>query len=392
MPPRSRPPRPFVSPDIGVATVRGADTLGSIDFGADWFPCRVTGTVTGGYSFVETMVNASGAVVDKPYGRKNSATDPAVPIDGATLAVGDKVQCRRAPGSANQRWELGPKAGTPVPIWKDPAYCCTTAALPANTYANGSGGVGATLTANSNGALPNQDSQAPFLGMRIIVGYEVSNRNGLYVVTSLGSASTRWVLTRAADCDSPAEVDGAVCQALFGLTHIGIWELKNLNAAYPTTVGFHSLGWLPVTGRNVGVQWGTSGAITPDSTWIATPYSVTLPHRGWWLVTCHIRTECTIATGATYPGIVRVRLYNTSINAQVGGMMQGAMSQVPNMTGYAGTTICQLVATTIPCTVRIEVMREYNANWLSAQWTTNGDNGSTPINQQVMNCVCVGPF
>jgi hypothetical protein len=87
----------------------------------------------------------------------------------------------------------------------------TAAALPANTYNNGTGGVGATLTANANGAL-SVDGVAVAVGNRILVKNEVAGaNNGVYVVTDTGSSggpgpgpggSNPYILTRATDFDS----------------------------------------------------------------------------------------------------------------------------------------------------------------------------------------------
>ena len=78
----------------------------------------------------------------------------------------------------------------------------TTTALPANTYNNGSSGVGATLTANANGAL-SVDSVAAVVGNRILVKNEVAQaNNGVYTVTQVGDGSTPYILTRATDFDS----------------------------------------------------------------------------------------------------------------------------------------------------------------------------------------------
>lgn len=78
----------------------------------------------------------------------------------------------------------------------------TTTALPANTYNNGTSGVGATLTANANGAL-SVDSVAVAAGNRILVKNEVAGaNNGVYTVTQTGSAGTPYILTRATDFDS----------------------------------------------------------------------------------------------------------------------------------------------------------------------------------------------
>jgi hypothetical protein len=78
----------------------------------------------------------------------------------------------------------------------------TAAALPANTYNNGTAGVGATLTANANGAL-SVDGSAVTASQRILVKDEVASaNNGAYTVTATGSAGAPYVLTRATDFDT----------------------------------------------------------------------------------------------------------------------------------------------------------------------------------------------
>lgn len=82
----------------------------------------------------------------------------------------------------------------------------TDVALAANTYANGTSGVGATLTANANGALGNIDGVAPALNDRILVKNEAGLDNGIYEVTALGDASNPWIMTRVTDADSASEI------------------------------------------------------------------------------------------------------------------------------------------------------------------------------------------
>jgi hypothetical protein len=78
----------------------------------------------------------------------------------------------------------------------------TTTALAANTYNNGASGVGATLTANANGAL-SVDSVAVVVGNRILVKNEATQaNNGVYTVTQTGSAGAPYILTRASDFDT----------------------------------------------------------------------------------------------------------------------------------------------------------------------------------------------
>ena len=83
----------------------------------------------------------------------------------------------------------------------------TTANLAA-TYSNGTAGVGATLTASSNGAL-SVDGATPSVADRILVkDQSTAFQNGIYVVTTVGDGSTAFVLTRATPEDQPAELTG----------------------------------------------------------------------------------------------------------------------------------------------------------------------------------------
>lgn len=92
------------------------------------------------------------------------------------------------------------------------ARVVTSTSLPAYTYANGSSGVGATITANANGAC----SASAFDGVTLAVGDVVLVQNGaawsdnwLYSVTApLGDGSNPCKLTRLDIADSQAEIIG----------------------------------------------------------------------------------------------------------------------------------------------------------------------------------------
>jgi|TARA_R110000744_G_scaffold12832_1_gene37849 hypothetical protein len=82
---------------------------------------------------------------------------------------------------------------------------------PANvpsTYANGSSGVGATLTNSGTQAAIVIDGIVLSSADRVLI-YQQTNsaHNGVYTVTTVGSGSTNWVLTRATDADSYAPSD-----------------------------------------------------------------------------------------------------------------------------------------------------------------------------------------
>lgn len=78
----------------------------------------------------------------------------------------------------------------------------TTANLTA-TYANGAGGVGATLTNSGTLAALSIDGVALSVSDRVLVKDQSSGaQNGVYTVTTVGSGSVAWVLTRATDFDA----------------------------------------------------------------------------------------------------------------------------------------------------------------------------------------------
>ena len=92
---------------------------------------------------------------------------------------------------------------------KPAAMVATAAPLPACVYSNGAAGVGATLTASANGVLT-VDAYAAQINDRILVKNEVAQaNNGLYILTTLGTASVPFVLTRATGMDQAGEFGGA---------------------------------------------------------------------------------------------------------------------------------------------------------------------------------------
>jgi hypothetical protein len=116
----------------------------------------------------------------------------------------------------------------------------TTTALPANTYNNGTSGVGATLTATANGAL-SVDSTLTITSERILVKNEAAGaNNGVYTVTQVGSAGTPYILTRATDFDTVGTGVDQIDEGDFFLVTSGT---ANVNTAWvqqttpPITIG-----------------------------------------------------------------------------------------------------------------------------------------------------------
>ena len=85
-----------------------------------------------------------------------------------------------------------------------PVLVATTANLTA-TYNNGTAGVGATLTNSGTQVALAIDGVNMATNNRVLVWQQTTQaQNGVYVVTTVGSGSTNWVLTRASDADTYA--------------------------------------------------------------------------------------------------------------------------------------------------------------------------------------------
>jgi len=96
-------------------------------------------------------------------------------------------------------------------IAKPQVLGATTANIDA-TYSNGTAGVGATLTHNTNGAFPAEAGGASgwAVGKGILVKNQTNKaQNGRYFISNMGSASTPYVLTRCGYCDEASEIPGA---------------------------------------------------------------------------------------------------------------------------------------------------------------------------------------
>lgn len=166
---------------------------------------------------------------------------------------------------------------------KQEVQYATTAALPANTYNNGTSGVGATLTANANAALT-VDGVAVTANQRILVKNEASAaNNGIYIVTQTGSAGAPYVLTRSSDMNSASNIQNGA----FTFVQVGGTSNSNtgwtLSISGAVTVGTTALSFVQFSGagtystgsgltlvgtqfsavQGLGISIGTSIAINP---------------------------------------------------------------------------------------------------------------------------------
>lgn len=176
---------------------------------------------------------------------------------------------------------------TSGPVMKAPVRLATTAALAANTYANGTAGVGATLTANANAIMANIDGVAPAVGNRILVKNEANQiNNGLYTVTQVGTSTTPYILTRATDADTAAEITGATVYVQAGTANAGLtYSMPGPAAGAVVVMGTSSLVWstfnteeMPKTEIVIAETTGGINPTPPYTTNVAAIIPVLMPN------------------------------------------------------------------------------------------------------------------
>lgn len=171
----------------GAATFDGAVTLGNA--AEDAISVVGTATFTESADFDGGFTVAGSQTIDMGANRVTNVATPTQSSDAATKAYVDSVK---------QALDI-----------KDSVRAATTADLSA-TYNNGTSGVGATLTADSNGAISVDDISLSSGDRVLVKDQSTASENGIYTVTTVGDAGTAFVLTRATDADSAAEVTGGM--------------------------------------------------------------------------------------------------------------------------------------------------------------------------------------
>jgi hypothetical protein len=122
-----------------------------------------------------------------------------------------------------------------------PVLAASTVSLTA-TYNNGLSGVGATLTNSGIQAAFTLDGQSGILNGRYLIKNESTQAwNGIYTLTTVGDASTNWVLTRSADFNQTANiVEGGIVYVINGTQANTYWQDSFIP---PVTVGTTSILW-----------------------------------------------------------------------------------------------------------------------------------------------------
>ncbi|MEC7567729.1 MAG: hypothetical protein VYA01_01830, partial [Bacteroidota bacterium] len=138
------------------------------------------------------------------------------------------------------------------------------------TYSNGTSGVGATLTNSGTQAAFSIDGVSPSQNDRVLVkNQDTGAQNGIYTLTTVGSGTANWVLTRATDSDTASELTGGTFvfteqgstngDAGFVFTHNGT---PTIGSDALTVTQFSGAGSI-TAGDGLG-QSGTTLSVTVD--------------------------------------------------------------------------------------------------------------------------------
>jgi hypothetical protein len=210
----------LVTPTLGAALATSVTaTSGNMTVGA-----------ASGNNSVNLVPTGTGTV-DVANKRITSVAEPTQSTDAATKNYVDAV-----------------KTGLDV---KDSVIVTTTGNL-TGTYANGTSGVGATLTNSSTQAAITIDSRVLVVGERVLVKDQTTAlQNGFYKVTTVGTASVNWVLTRTVDADEDSEITPGA------FTFVEEGTVGGQNGYVCTNVGAITIGTTPIT----FVQFSGAGQI-----------------------------------------------------------------------------------------------------------------------------------
>ena len=210
----------LVTPTLGAALATSITaTSGNLDIAA-----------AAGNNSVNLVATGTGTV-DVANKRITSVAEPTQSSDAATKNYVDAV-----------------KTGLDV---KDSVIVTTTGNL-TGTYANGTSGVGATLTNSGTQAALTIDSRVLTVGDRVLVKDQTTGlQNGFYKVTTVGTASTNWVLTRTLDADQDSEITPGA------FTFVEEGTIGGNNGYVCTNVGAITVGTTPIT----FVQFSGAGSV-----------------------------------------------------------------------------------------------------------------------------------
>jgi hypothetical protein len=215
-----------IAVDTNAFTV--ADTTGNTAIAGT---LGVTGTTTLG-----NLTIGSTKTIDVGANKVTNVAEPTVATDVATKQYVDTI------AASSLHYHAPVRVESPT-------------ALTA-TYANGTAGVGATLTNSGTQAALVIDGITLSIDDRVLI-YTQANaaHNGVYTVTAVGSGSVNWVLTRATDADNAAVGDpnglGAGDAFYVKEGNTGAGELYVMNTTGTITVGTTAINFTQISSAQI---------------------------------------------------------------------------------------------------------------------------------------------
>jgi hypothetical protein len=296
-----------IAVDTNAFTV--ADTTGNTAIAGT---LGVTGTTTLG-----NLTIGSTKTIDVGANKVTNVAEPTVATDAATKQYVDTI----AASSLHYH--------SPVRVESPTALTAT--------YANGTAGVGATLTNSGTQAALVLDGITLSADDRVLI-YTQANaaHNGVYTVTAVGSVSTNWVLTRAVDADNAAVGDpnglgsGDAFYVKEGTTGAG--ELYVMNTTGTITIGTTGLNFVQISSAQI-YSAGTGLTLT------GTQYSVNASQT-------QVTAVGTLTSGTWNASVIAgayggTGVANTGKTITLGGNLttSGAHATTLTTTGTTGVTL-----------------------------------------------------
>ena len=215
-------------------------------------PSITTPTFTGGATFsTGTSSVSSGATLNIPSGASLTIASGATFTSANTPVNANDVTNKSYVDSTVQGLSQKPTASKATTTYLN--------ATQAYTYSNGTAGVGATLTNNGTQAALVVDGITCVVGDVILVKNEIgvnSPYNGLYTVTTVGTGSTNWVITRHIDMDQTNEFVGAF---------IPVGNSASIMSNGTQTVTINVAGKTIILSGSGTINWSTLGAVAGQS-------------------------------------------------------------------------------------------------------------------------------
>ena len=175
---------------------------------------------------------------------------------------------------------------------------------PANltvTYANGASGVGATLTNAGAQAALVLDGVTLSVADRVLIHQQTTQtQNGIYVVTTVGSGATNWVLTRSSDANTYAAASatalGEGSTVFVQQGTVGAGTTYTCNTSGTITFGTTNITFVEIASAQI-YSAGTGLTLTGTQFSLNTPVATTLGGTG--LTTFGASNRAIFSSGTT---------------------------------------------------------------------------------------------